>query len=122
MSDQRIGGTIQFQINGAIYDAKGNFSYNPGRGKREAVLGADRVHGYKESPQVAFIEGEITDNENVDLPSLLDTKDATVHLALANGKAFTLRNAWYAGEGTVTTEEGAIPVRFEAKTGEEVAA
>jgi len=121
MADQRVGGTLQLQINGAIQDAKGNFSYNIGRAKRDAVVGADRVHGYKEVPQVPFIEGEITDHPDVDLKALLDTKDATIFLTLANGKGCTLYHAWYAGEGTVTTEEGAIPVRFESKTADEVA-
>lgn len=120
MSEQRVGGILQLQVNGAIYDAKGNFSYNLGRGKKEAVLGADRVHGYKEMPQVPFIEGAITDNETIDLDELVSMKGVTVSLKLANGKSIMLRNAWFAGEGTGSTEEGEFPVRFEAKTGEEI--
>jgi len=36
-----------------------------------------------------------------------------VTLQVANGKTIVLRNAWFAGEGTVQTEEGNIAVRFE---------
>ncbi len=115
------GGIIQLQINGEVYDAKGNFTYNLGRAKRDAIVGADRVHGYKEMPQVAFLEGEITDRGGLDLSALVTTTDATLTMRLPNGKTFTLRNAWFASEGTGNTEEGNIAVRFEAEIGEEVA-
>lgn len=120
MSGQRRGGAIFFQVNGVTYDAKGSFSYNLGRAKRDAIVGSDRVHGYKEMPQVPFLEGEITDRGNLDVSALLNSSDVTVTLELANGKVFVLRNAWFAGEGTATTEEGAIPVRFEGMAAEEI--
>jgi hypothetical protein len=117
---QRRGGLIQFQLNGVLYDAKGNFTYNLGRPVREAVVGADAVHGYTEKPQVAFIEGEITDKGTLDTDALVRMVDTTATLALANGKVIVLRDAWYAGEGTGNTEEGNFPVRFEGLSGEEV--
>jgi hypothetical protein len=120
MSGQRKGGIIQFQVNGELYDAKGNFTYNLGRPVREAIIGADGVHGYKETPQVAFIEGEITDRGTLDLEKLVTLKDATGTLELANGKVIVLRDAWYAGEGTGNTEEGNLAVRLEGKSAEEI--
>lgn len=110
--NQRRGGIIQVQANGKIYDAKGNYTYNLGRPVREAIVGADRPHGYKETPQVGFIEGEITDRSDLDLDELVTLKDATVTLELANGKVIVARDAYYAGEGTGNTEEGNIAVRF----------
>ena len=118
---QRRGGTISLQINGELQDAKGGFTYNLGRPKKEAIVGADGVHGYKETPQVAFVEGEITDRGTLDLAALVNLTDATVTLELANGKVIVLRSAWYAGEGTGNTEEGNVQVRFEGKSGEEIA-
>jgi hypothetical protein len=82
-------------------------------------VGADAVHGYKEVPQVPFIEGKITDSSDLDLAELCDVVDATVTLELANGKVIVLRDAWYAGEGTVDTDEGEIGVRFEGKSADE---
>lgn len=117
---QRRGGIIQLQVNGELYDAKGNFTYNLGRPVREAIVGADTVHGYKETPQVAFVEGEITDRGTLDLEKLVTMDGATVTLELANGKVICLRDAWFAGEGTGNTEEGNVAVRFEGKSGEEV--
>jgi len=56
---ERVGGIIRFSIDGVQYRAKGNFSYMIGNPKREAVVGSDGVHGYKETPQALFIEGTI---------------------------------------------------------------
>lgn len=123
MSDQRIGGTISVQKNGQVQKAKGAFTYNIGRPKREAKTGSDgKVHGYTETAQVPFIEGALTDSGDLDLEDLINTVDATITLQLANGKTILLSEAWYANEGTVSTEEGEIPCRFEGMNGEEVPA
>lgn len=118
----RVGGILSIQINGESIDVKGSWTYGYGTPKRDAVVGADGVHGYKEMPQVAFIEGASTDRGNLDVQQLFQVDDATVTVALPNGKGFILRNAWQAGEGTATTEEGEIQLRFEGLSGEELLA
>lgn len=120
MADQRRAGLIQLKVNGEIQDAKGTFTYNLGKVKRDAIVGADRPHGYKETPQVPFIEGAITDRGNLDVGALAIGKDLTVTLDLANGKVIVLSEAWFAGEGTASTEEGEIAVRWEGVSAEEV--
>ena len=117
---QRRAGIIQLQVDGEIFDAKGNFTYNLGRPVREAIVGMDTTHGFKETPQVAFIEGEITDRGDLDLASLITIDESTVTLALNNGKTIALRDAWFAGEGTGNSEEANFPVRFEGVSAEEV--
>ena len=115
-----VAGLLSFTMNGEKVRAKGNWTYNPGRPKRTGIPGADGVHGYKEEPQVPFIEGVVTDGKGIVLDDIVLLKDATCTLHLRNGKVFTLRNAWYAGEGNVETEESEIAVRFEGLGGEEV--
>lgn len=117
---KRVGGIIEFSVNGNRYNVKGNWTYNPGSNKREAVVGADGIHGYKEMPQVAFIEGEVTDTGDLDLVGLTNIVDATAVLGLANGKSFVLQEAWFAGEGTGNTEEGNVSARFEGIRGIEL--
>lgn len=118
---QRRAGILFVKIDGIQYDAKGSFNYNLGANKREGIVGADKVHGYKEMPQIPFIEGEFTDSQTLDLSKLLNVTSATITLELANGKIFVLREAWYAGDGNVGSEDGNIAVRFEGVQGEEVA-
>lgn len=110
------GGQLFLRIGGELQDAKGKFTYNLGKPKREPVVGADGTHGYKLTPQTAFIEGAITDRGSMDMKALLDLDGETVTLELANGKVIVAREAWYAGEGTVDTEEGEVPVRFESRS------
>ncbi len=116
----RVGGIIFVKVDGAQYRAKGSWTYNIGQGKREGIVGADGVHGYKEMPQIPFIEGSITDDAAISLENFLNTTEATIVLELANGKIITLRDAWFAGDGNVSTEEGELEARFEGLSGEEI--
>lgn len=116
----RVGGKIFVKADGQQYRAKGNWTYNLGIDRREGVVGSDRVHGYKEMPQLPFIEGVITDSGNLSAEALLSLKDATVILELANGKIVSLSESWFAGDGNITTEEGEIEARFEGIRAEEI--
>ncbi len=118
--ERRRAGILYFKVDSELYDAKGNFTYNLGMPKREAILGCNAVHGYKETMQAPFIEGEVTDRKELDLKKLITAESATVTLELSNGKVIVLRDAWYAGEGTGNTEEANIAVRFEGISAEEV--
>lgn len=120
MANLRVGGIITIKVNGSQLAAKGNFSYNLGKPKREAVMGTDGFHGFKEAPQVAFIEGEVTDKYELDLSRLVAIENATVLLDLANGKSVVLNDAYFAGDGNGETEEGKIAVRFEGPSAKEI--
>ncbi len=117
---QRTAGLIEVQVNGEIFSAKGNFTYNLGRALREGIVGSDGMHGFKATPQPPFIEGEFTDRGNLDLSSLVELEDATVSLTLGNRKMIILSEAYYASEGTGNSEEANVAVRFEGATCEEV--
>ena len=122
MANRRVGGIIFVKVDGQLFNAKGAFDYNLGVLKREAVAGQDAIHGFKEVPQVPMIEGTITDDSDLNLQSLLETRDATVTIELANGKVIVLQEAWYAADGNVNTEEGEVEVRFEGISAEEIKA
>lgn len=121
MPNRRVGGILFLKLDGELFQAKGEFTYDIGVPKREAVVGADAVHGFKETPKVPFIEGAITDNDELDLEALQSFRDGTATVELANGKIIVIREAFYAHDGVVNTAEGEIPVRFEGIRGEEVA-
>lgn len=121
MANKRVGGIIELKINGNLFQAKGSFTYNLGAPKREAVVGSDAVHGYKEVPQAPMIEGKITDSPDLDLVnSLLTLSDATATLSLANGKIIVLREAFYAGDGNATSEEGEVEFKLQGTSCQEV--
>lgn len=118
----RKGGIIELKIDGRIYQAKGDFTYGMGKRMREAVVGVDGVHGFKETIVAPFIEGEITDAEDLSLDDLAAIEDATVTLQLNNGKIIALRNAWNTNKDGLgaNTGEGNIGIRFEGMDAEEV--
>lgn len=120
MANRRVGGILLLKLDGELFNAKGKFTYDIGAPKRDAVVGADGVHGFKEMPKVPFIEGALTDNDSLDLNKLLTFRDGTATLELANGKVIVIREAFYAADGKVETEEGEIPLRLEGIRGEEV--
>ena len=122
MSNRRVGGIIFFKLDGALYSAKGNFTFDIGEPKRDAVVGPDGVHGFKEMPKVPYIEGAITDSDEISLTDLFRFRDGAAILELANGKVISIAEAYYAGEGTGTTEEGEVPVRIEGIRGREISA
>jgi hypothetical protein len=105
-------GILYLQVNGKMYDAKGEFEYNLGLPKRTSIVGADGVHGFCEEPQESYISGAITDAPELSLDDLVKIKDATATLSLANGKTILIPGATYAGEGTVKTKEAEIGVKF----------
>ncbi|MEF2145122.1 MAG: phage tail tube protein [Desulfovibrionaceae bacterium] len=118
----RVGGIIFFKVNGELQQAKGDFTYNLGKPKRDGITDSSGgTVGFKETAQVPFIEGEITDHSGLDLASFVELDGVTATLELGNGKVISLREAWYAGEGTGNTGEGNIGVRFEGKSADEIA-
>jgi len=118
--NRRVGGLLFLKVDGELFQAKGEFTYNINPVKRESVVGVDNVHGFKEEPKAIFVEGAITDSDELDLEAFQKIRDATLTLELANGKVIQLREAFYASDGDVTSSEGEIAVRFEAITGREI--
>ena len=114
------GGLLSLKSDGEILDALGNFDYGFGTQKREAIVGADRVHGFSETPQVPYVEGEITDRKTLGLRKMFDAQDVTVTLELRSGKTVVLRSAWYAGDAKSSTEKGNVMVRWEGLSLEEL--
>lgn len=117
----RVGGILFLKVNGVQFKAKStSWTLNYGSNKKEMVVGVDGVHGYKELPVVPFLEGMITDDSNLDVKALIGLSDVTGTLELANGKVYVIRNAVFAGDTDITTEEGEIPFRLEGFSAEEV--
>jgi len=117
---ERVGGIIQFKADGDILTAKGEFTYDLGGVQREEVVGSDQTVDYKEEPVAAFVEGAITDRQDLDMASVHAMAGVTVTLLLANGKTVVFANAVYAGDRQVSTEEGEANVKFIAQRGVEI--
>jgi hypothetical protein len=114
-----ISGRISLKVDGEQMKAKGSFKVNPGRDKKEKVLGSDGVHGTKSMPQVPYIEGKVTDyGAGFDLEKLYNAEDVTATLELGNGKTFALYGGSYAAAGDYDSEEAELDFRIEGEFAE----
>ena len=112
-------GPFTLTVDGKVYNAKGSFTYSGQKSVRDALQNSKHdTIGYYSEPKTPFIEGVITDSGDLDEAALItgDNIEA-IQLELANGKVFTLSDAWFAGESDITTEQGEIPVKWQGKAG-----
>lgn len=118
---QRRAGITFFKVDGERFDVKGTVTYDiAASGTREAIVGADGVHGFKEMPRAPFIELTITDGVDVDLAALSAKTNSTVMVELASGKVIVLRDAFQVGVLEGNSEEGEVSLRFEGKSASEI--
>ena len=108
-----VGGIARITIDGVTFPVKGNWTFNVGGSARTTVVGADAVHGFAVVPAAPFMEGAFTWDGSFDPATLREANEVTAAMDLPNGKTFVLRDAWFAGEGDQTTEEGEMAVRLE---------
>ncbi len=119
---QRVGGIAYLKIDGRQYETVAGITINAGTPMREAKLGTVRAAGYIEKPQIASVEGKIVLTPELSLVDFTQLQGVTVTVEGPNGTTFVLKNAWYSGEGTYTTEEGEVPFKFQSNSLEEIAA
>lgn len=121
MANRRRGGTIFIKTDGIQRQAKGAFSYNLGRPKREPIVGSDEaVHGFSEKPQPAKLEGLITDSDELNADDILLLRDSVVTLELASGKVIVFPNAFYSGDGDIETDNGEFQFMINSDPAEEI--
>ncbi len=116
----RIAGVAYLKVDGRQISIRGKWKTNILPTKREGIAGQDGVHGYKEMPRVPSMQGDASYVDGMLVEDLTKIVNATITLELANGKTHVLRNAWWADESEVDTEEGSFPVKFEGLSGEEL--
>lgn len=120
MAGLRRAGLLALTIDGTRFDVVGNIGYSLGKPVLEELVGADKMHGFKQTPGTAMMELEIRDAGDLDVEALALTADATVTAELVNGKAVVLRRAYQAGPANQGSEEGTIEARFVGDSAEEI--
>lgn len=122
-NEQRIGGTFTLTIDGEPFQVKGSASINLGQPKREAIVGHDGVHGYKETPQAPSISCDISCMPGVSIKDkLLNMTSSTVSITAANGSTYFVEKAFFTGDGVIETEDGKIQFECSGMSADEVTA
>ncbi len=113
MSSNLIAGVAQITVDGATYQLEGGLKYSPSSVKREAMVGQDGFHGWKETPVTGSISMSIRDAGNMSVATFNSIRNATVVASLANGKIVTGRNMGTTDVQEVDTEDAKFEVKFE---------
>ncbi len=113
MSSNVIAGIAQVSVNGKTYQLEGTAKYNPSKVKREAMIGQDGFHGWKETPVTGTIALTVRDAGDLSVADFNAMRNATVVLQLANGKIVTGRNMGTTDVQEVDTENAKFDVKFE---------
>lgn len=117
----RLGGITILTIDGRRYMIRGNVTSNIGQPKREAIVGLDGVHGYKETPQAPKLSCDMGDSPNINLKDeILNMTSSTVQVELPNGKIHMYEEAFYDGDGNVESEDGKLDFSISAIRADEV--
>lgn len=81
-----LAGTASITVAGTSYLLEGAFKYSPSSVKREALLGMDGFHGWKETPVTGSISCSLRDTGNLTVADFNAMRSVTVSATLANGK------------------------------------
>lgn len=111
----RVAGVCYLSVDGAREALVGELAYQTSGMMREAKVGADGPHGYKEKPVLGSITGKIRDRGGLSLTALGAMTNVTIIAELANGKTVVARNAFWSGDPPkADAEEAEIEIKFES--------
>ena len=107
-----LAGTAYFSINGKRRRLSGEFSWQPSTSTREALIGMDGFHGYKQKPAAGMIKAKLRDGSDVSVTDLGNMAGVTITVELANGKTVSGSNMFTTEQPTVEAEEGTIDLTW----------
>ncbi|XZG71728.1 phage tail tube protein [Chitinibacteraceae bacterium HSL-7] len=114
---QRLAGVCFIKINGHQVSLKGGLEAPISAFKREPVMDTAGVAGYKETPVTPFVKATGIVGADFPLDTLRDATDLSVQAEFANGKIYTLGDAWLANEASVKGDEGEVELEFNGLRG-----
>lgn len=109
----RIAGIAYWKVDGSQLAVRGNLTVSPTLFEKTGIAGQDGIHGYSELPVVPYIQGDVSLVEGTSVEDIDAVTDATITAELADGRVYTLRNAWRAQRSEINSRDGQFTVRFE---------
>ena len=113
----RIAGVAYIKVDGTQYEVKGGVEAPLTQTKREPVMGLNGQMGYKETAREQYVKFDAGFTADFPITSLNNATNATITVEFANGKIYTLTNAYETGESSANGEEGSVGLYFSGQTG-----
>lgn len=116
MPSKRISGVAYMTVDGTTINASGSFSVPITTVNRTDVMCGDKMLGYDEQHIAPYIQATIRITDQTDFESICASTSMTVRVEFANGKVYTLSNAFVRGNPTVS-ETGECSIDFAGEKG-----
>ena len=117
MTFRRQSGTAYVTVDGTTIPAKGSFTIPLSTKNRTDIVVGDEVVGYDEQTIAPYMQCTVQITDETDFERICNATAMTIRTELANGRVFTLSNAFVRGTPTVS-ETGEASFDFAGKSGQ----
>jgi hypothetical protein len=112
MAGKRLAGTCYIKIDGVQIEVAGGLEAPLAKVKKEPVVAAGRVVGYKETVIPPYVKVSAILLPDFPREKLSSGDDMVVTADFANGDVYTLDKAWFGGESAHKAEDGTADLEF----------
>ncbi|QCE34142.1 phage tail protein [Acetobacteraceae bacterium] len=109
-----LAGRATITINGEVWNAVSELTYQPSGYVNETLKGQSAVEGFSQMPQEGFVSVQLRDRSDKKVSDLQGQNDLTVVAELASGKIVTCKNGWHVEVINVSTQEGTFEFKVES--------
>lgn len=117
MATKRIAGTCYIKVDGEQLEVSGGVEAPLNENKREPVVSATGVAGYKETVITPYVKVTAILVAGFPRAKLASAEDMTVTAEMANGSVYTLSGAWLANEAAHKADDGTVELEFNGTKG-----
>lgn len=114
---KRVAGVCFVKVDGAQLEIKGSLEAPLMETKREGVLSSSGPAGFKETPVQPYVKGTFIFTGDFPIDTLRAGTNMTITAEFANGKVYTLSDAFVAGDTAGKGEEGEVELEFHGQRG-----
>lgn len=105
-------GIATIEIDGEVFDLKGDGTYSATTKTREPIIGQSGPQGYTEMWKYGTIGGQLLDAGNLTVSAIMAKTSSSVKLVLINGKTVSGDGMFCTECTEVATQEGTFNVVF----------
>ena len=115
---KRVAGICYVKVDGEQLEVSGGVEAPITEVMRETVMGLAGPAGYKETALEPYVKLSAIFMPNFPIDKLQSSVDMTITAELANGKVYTLSDAFLKGEPSAKGEDGTVELEFGGSDGQ----
>lgn len=108
----RTAGICFVKVDGTQLEIKGGLECPVADKKREVVMSSSGPVGYKETPVAPMVKASAIFTNDFPMEKIRNGTAMTITAEFANGKVYTLSDAFLATEASAKGEEGEVELEF----------